>query len=298
MLVEVLMAFCTKCGATVNGAFCNQCGTQASAASGQSAGGPASAGGPVTPPMMPPSPVSPQVSQPGPVAMAPVARKTSPLVWVLVAVVGIFVLGAVAVLGAGFFIVHKARQAGLDPELLRRNPGLAVSKMIAAVNPDVDVVNTDEGAGTITLRDKKTGKVITMSFDEAKTGKFKFSATGDDGKTATMEFGAAAGKVPSWVPAYPGAKVEGTFAAKGSDGTDKGEGGIFAFTTQDSPTQVMSFYTDKCKDAGMKINMTTTTTEGGMVVAADEAGKHSLSIIVGSGSGGGTSVSVTYGVKD
>jgi hypothetical protein len=297
MLVEVLMAFCTKCGATVNGAFCNQCGTQASAASGQAAGGPVTPPM-MTPPMMQPSPVSPQVSQPGPVAMAPVARKTSPLVWVLVAVVGIFVLGAVAVLGAGFFIVHKARQAGLDPELMRRNPGLAVSKLVAAVNPDVEVVNTDEGAGTITVRDKKTGKMITMSFDQAKTGQFKFSATGDDGKTATMEFGAAAGKVPSWVPAYPGAKVEGTFAAKGSDGTDKGEGGIFAFTTQDSPSQVMSFYTDKCKDAEMKINMTTTTTEGGMVVAADEAGKHSLSIIVGSGSGGGTSVSVTYGVKD
>jgi hypothetical protein len=293
------MAFCTTCGATVTGAFCNQCGTrsgsQASAASGQ----PAPAGGPVAPSMMPtPTPVSPQVSQPGPVAMAPVTRKTSPIVWVLVAVVGIFVLGAIAVLGAGYFVVSKARQAGLDPELMRRNPGMAVGKLMAAVNPDVEVVNTDEGAGTITVRDKKTGKVVTMSFDQARSGKFKFSATGDDGKTATMEFGAAAGKLPSWVPDYPGAKVEGTFAAKGSDGTDKGEGGIFAFTTQDSPSKVMSFYQDKCKEAGMKINMTTTTTEGGMIVAADEAEKHSLSIIVGGGSGGGTSVSVTYGVKN
>lgn len=230
--------------------------------------------------------------------MAPVTRKTSPLVWVLVAVLGLFVLGAIAVLGAGYFVVSKARQAGLDPELMRRNPGLAVGKLMAAVNPDVEVVNTDEGAGTITVRDKKTGKVVTMSFDQARSGKFKFSATGDDGKTATMEFGAAAGKLPSWVPDYPGAKVEGTFAAKGSDGADKGEGGIFAFTTQDSPSKVMSFYQDKCKEAGMKINMTTTTTEGGMIIAADEAEKHSLSIIVGSSSGGGTSVSVTYGVKN
>ena len=219
--------------------------------------------------------------------MVPVARKTSPIVWVLV-----------AVLGAGFFLVHKARQAGLDPELMRRNPGLAVSKLVATVNPNVEVVNTDEGAGTITVRDKKTGKMITMTFDQAKTGQFKFSATDDEGKTATMAFGAAAGKVPSWVPAYPGAKVEGTFAAKGNDGTDKGEGGIFSFTTPDSPSQVMSFYQDKCKEAGMKINMTTTTAEGGMVVAADEAEKHSLSIIIGGASGGGTTVSVTYAVKN
>src|SRR5437667_8479257 len=119
------MAFCTTCGATVTGAFCNQCGTQAR--SQASAGGGQPAGGSVTPSVTP-TPLSPQVSQPGPAAMAPVVRKTSPIVWVLVAVLGLFVLGGIAVLGAGYFVIHKARQAGLDPELMRRNPGLAVSK--------------------------------------------------------------------------------------------------------------------------------------------------------------------------
>src|SRR5439155_16687288 len=178
------MAFCTTCGATVTGAFCNQCGTQAR--SQASAGGRQPAGA-VTPAV---TPMPVQVSQAGPAAMAPIARKTSPIVWVLVAVLGLFVLGAVAVLGAGYFVVHKARQAGLDPELMRRNPGLAVSKLVATINPDGEVVNTDEGAGTITVRATNTGKTITMSFDQAKTGQFKFSATDDEGKTATMAFGA------------------------------------------------------------------------------------------------------------
>lgn len=257
------MAFCTNCGATVSGTFCNQCGTPVGAASGAAA------------------PAPPAASQAAPAAV-PVKRKTSPLVWVLVIVLGLFVLGVLGIGGVSYFLI--------------RHPGAVLSKIITAANPNVEVLRTDEGAGTITLRDKKTGKTVTMNFDDAKRGKFSFSAQGDDGKTATMEFGADAGKLPSWVPAYPGAKVEGTFAIKGDSGDGSGEGGTFAFTTKDAGPKVMSFYEDKCKELGLKVNMTTRTDEGGMVMAADEGEKRSLSIVVGGGSGS-TSVSVTYGLK-
>ena len=71
------MAFCTNCGAEVTGAFCKQCGTPVSAASAA------------------PAPVF--TAQPAAVAApvagaAPVQRKTSPLVWVLVIILGLFVL--------------------------------------------------------------------------------------------------------------------------------------------------------------------------------------------------------------
>jgi nitrate reductase NapE component len=225
---------------------------------------------------------------------APVQRKTSPLVWVLIIVLGLFVLGAIAMVGTGLFIVHKVRQAGFDPELMKQNPGLAITKMIASANPDVDVLSTDEGAGKITVRDRKTGKVVTMTFDDAKQGKFSFSAQGDDGKTASLEIGAGADKLPSWVPAYPGAKVEGTFAINGNSG--EGKGGTFGFSTSDAPAKVMSFYQDKCKELGIDIKMTTHTNEGGMILAADESDARTLQVTVGSGSGG-TSVGVTYGMK-
>ncbi|MGA9626224.1 MAG: hypothetical protein WBQ65_17255, partial [Bryobacteraceae bacterium] len=230
-----------------------------------------------------------------PVAGAvPVKRKTSPLVWVLVIILGLFVLGAIGVVGTGLFLVHKVRQAGFDPELMRQNPGLAITKMIAKANPDVDVLSTDEGAGKITVRDKKTGKVVTMTFDDAKNGKFSFSAQGDDGKTASMEFGAGADKLPSWIPAYPGAKVEGTFAVNGDNG--QGTGGSFGFSTSDAPAKVMSFYQDKCKELGINIKMTTTTDKGGMIMAADEGESRTLQVIVGSESGA-TKVQVIYGLK-
>jgi len=87
------MAFCTKCGTNVTGAFCNQCGTPA-------AGVPVAAPGPYTQPMAAGAP--------------PVARKTSPVVWILVAILGLFLLGGVAIVGVAAFVTHRARQAGLE----------------------------------------------------------------------------------------------------------------------------------------------------------------------------------------
>ena len=275
------MAFCTNCGATVNGAFCPSCGTPAGAPSG-----PPAAARPAGPPAQPAAAGG---------AMPPAKRKTSPIVWVLVIVLGLFVLGGIATVAGGLFIFHKARQAGLDPDLIRRNPGLAVGKMLATANPDVEVVNTDDGAGTITVRDKKTGKVMTMSFDEAKKGKITFKEEGGDNKSATVEFGSSAEKLPSWVPAYPGAKVQGTFSVTGN--SSEGEGGTYSLTTPDDAAKVLSFYQDKLKAEGLTIALNTTTPDGGMLVAQDEGKKQNLTVIIGKDGQNGTSVNLTFGVK-
>jgi hypothetical protein len=231
-----------------------------------------------------------------PMGMPPAApRKTSPVVWILAIVGGLVVLGILAVVGLTFFVVHKARQAGLDPELIRRNPGLAVGKMIAAANPDVDVVSTNDSDGTITIRDKKTGKVVTMTFDQVKNGQFKMSARGDDGN-ATVEIGGGADKLPSWVPHYPGSAAQGTFSIKGSAGDGSGEGGNFTFTTKDPASKAMSFYQDKAKEMGMKANLTSITDQGGMIIASDDDSKRTLTVVVAGGSGE-TTVQVNYAQK-
>jgi hypothetical protein len=248
------MAFCTSCGATVSGAYCPSCGAPVSGASAA-----------VTP-----------------------RRRTSPLVWILVVVLGLFVVGGILTMAGGLFLVHKAREAGVDPDLLRRNPGLAVGKMLAAVNPDVEVVKTDDGAGTITVRDKKTGKVVTLTFDEARKGNFKFEAHGDDGKNATVEFNGASGKIPAEVPVYPGAKVEGTFSVTGDGGGGTGSAYQYTFTTSDPPRQVMSFYHNKLEDAGMKLALTTNTADGGMLIGEDDARGETINVIVEKGSSEGT----------
>ena len=105
--------------------------------------GSASAGSGAPPSFQPPAYQAPPVAPPPP-AM-PGQRKTSPIVWILVIILGLFVVGAIGVVGVGMFVVHKVHQAGIDPELWQRNPGLAASKFIAATNPDVEVVHVDEG---------------------------------------------------------------------------------------------------------------------------------------------------------
>jgi nitrate reductase NapE component len=281
------MAFCTSCGAQVTGAFCNQCGTPA----GHPAATPASS----APQAPPPPPAQAVWTTPAAAPAAPPTRKTSPLIWVLVIVLGLFVLGGIAVVGAGIFVVHKARQAGLDPELLRSNPGLAVSKMVAAANPDVEVLKTDDSAGTITLRNRKDGKVITLSFDQIKGGNFSMRAFDESGKAATVEFGGNA-KLPSWVPEYPGSKPVATFAAKGDSADEQGEAGNFSFTTADSPAKVISYYQDKLHELGMKAEFTAGAATGGMIVAADDDGTRSMQVVVGNGENQ-TTVNVTYGRK-
>ncbi len=277
------MAFCTNCGAQVNGAFCVQCGTPLKT-SGQ-AGAPPAGG----------AAAAPQASSYNAAGAAPGPRKTSPIVWILVALAGVFVLGVIGVVGAGFFVVHKAKQAGLDPDLMTRNPGMAMAKLVTTFNPDAEVLKTDEGAGTITVRDKKTGKVVTMTFDDIKKGgKFRFSAQDDDGKTATMEIGGSDAQLPSWVPSYPGATAKPQLTIKGNSNNEGEEAGSVTFTTSDAPSKVMDFYQTKVKDAGMKVNMTTTSGDGGMLVASDAENHRGLTIIISSSGSEGTGVNVSY----
>jgi hypothetical protein len=273
------MPFCVGCGADVTSkSFCAQCGK----------------------PVAGPPPL-PEVAQPG-VSIAP--KKTSPIVWILLGVVGFFVLiGFVAMAGIGF-LAHKVAQ----------NPALAITKLVTAANPDIQVLSTDEGANTITLKDKRTGETVTMNFDEVKKGKIVFKGNGQqatiqahgDGQTGTLEinspdgtvkFGAgAAAKTPAWVPAYPGVTPQSTFSMQGGDGS----GGSFQFTTKDSAKSVLSFYEQGLKQAGFGItaNFTgnTDTASGGMISAEDAATKRTVVVTVGT-ENGATSVNVLFGTK-
>jgi hypothetical protein len=258
-----LMAFCTSCGATVQGAFCQQCGTPLGATAAQSA--------------------APQAA---PATQAPVKGKISPIVWILLAVAGVFVLGIIGLVGAGLFVAHT----------VVNNPGLVLGKIISAQNPDAEVLDTDPGSQTMRIRDRKTGEEVTLSFDDIKKGKLKFSARGKDGVVANMEIGGGAGKLPSWVPTYPGAKAQGNMTANGESGDGTGEGGIVTFTTLDPASKVTAFYEAKIKEMGMRVDLSALAGAGSMVMGEDEGRKRTLHVMVAGGSGE-TTFTVTYGRK-
>jgi hypothetical protein len=260
------MPFCGSCGTEVKGSFCSQCGAASSAATAR-------------PAAVPPPGVSPMPS-PMPPPQVGARRKTSPWVWILVAIGGVIllcILGAVAVVG---YLVSK--------------PEVVLAKMVTATNPNVEMVNVDKPGRQITFRDKRNGQEVTLSFDDIQQGRFSLTATDENGKVGHVELGAGAGRVPAWVPAYPGAKMEAHASGSGDDGKEFAEGGMFSFSSPDAPSKVMSYYQDKCRDLGMKVELSTATTDGGHIVAEDEDGRRSLLVIIGSGAGDGTSGSVTF----
>ena len=268
------MPFCSKCGASVEGKFCSKCGAPAAASSSQAA--------------PPPSP--------GPVVQPPVGpRKTSPLVWVLVVVLGLFLLGGLAIGGFTMFVFHKAREAGISPDLWQRNPAAATARALALANADIEILGEDDGAGTVTIRDRHTGKTTTWNLDQARHGGITISTEGANGESASVNIGSGGShKLPSWLPAYPGASESGNFSITGS-GSD-GAGGTFSFTTSDPPGQVLSFYQDKIRELKMDLHVNATTPDGGVLTGTSDDRDRTLNVIVGHDSGK-TSVNVTYASK-
>jgi hypothetical protein len=242
---------------------------------------------------------------------APPPKKSNALKWILIGVGAFFLVIIVSVVGLGFFVMNKAKQAGLDPDLIKRNPALAAAKMMVAANPKLEAVSADEGRQEITIRDKESGKVMTMSFEDAKQGKFTFKENGKEaltitssGANGTVEMKSADGslkiggnaKVPAWVPDYPGSEPQGAFSAQGKDG----ETGSFAFKTKDGSDKVVKYYQNQFQSSGLKVTSNLTSQNGqasaGMLMAEDSANKHTVTVIIGQ-DGSETAVSVTYANK-
>jgi VCBS repeat-containing protein len=201
----------------------------------------------------------------------PPEKKSNVWAWVLVGCGTFVLLGIIGVVLGGYFVWNKAKQAGLDPDLMKKHPAVATAKLMAALNPDIEIVSVDEEKELITVKDKKTGRTVTVSLDKAKDGKVVFSADGEepvsieargDDSKASLEVKSADGsakfgtnsvsKLPEWVPAYPDTQFEGSYSAESKDGASGG----FHFTTTDPPKKILSFYETELKRAGMSVNTT------------------------------------------
>ncbi len=214
-------------------------------------------------------------------------KKTSPIVWVLLVVGVIVLLFVLAVAGLGFFVVYKAKQAGIDPGLWQKNPSLAAAKMIAASNPDAEVVRVDEGKGIVVIREKSTGKTFTMNFEDIKKGRITFS----DDKGETMTVGGGAENLPSWVPVYSGVKPEVAIAGQSGEGA----GGTYSFTTRDSVPSVADFYKSALEKEGFTVN---TGSEAGLntMTGKDEGTGRNVIVTITPASGE-TRVQVVYSTE-
>jgi hypothetical protein len=229
-------------------------------------------------------------------------KKTSIWVWILGGLAVFFFLILATCGVAAYMGMRMIKSAGFDSELMQKNPGLAMAKMVTALNKDYETVKTNDREGTITVREKSTGKVMTMKFDPdtkkmvivTDDGKQSSVTVGENGVSATnsdgssVKFGQAAGNnAPTWVPMYPGSTPEGTMSSVNGDATQN----VFTFKSKDPASKVIAYYSDQLKTAGFSINMTTNSAEGGMISATDDGKKRTIIITVGtSGEGSETGV--------
>ncbi len=237
-----------------------------------------------TPPMAPPP------AQPVPGAPAP-KKGTSALVWILAGCGGLVVIMGLIFAGVTYWGYHKVKGYA---EIAKKNPALAAAKLMVAANPNVEIVSEDDDAGTITIRDKKTGEEITMNAEDIKNGRLKFSnkkgeevtfeGSGKPGKEGfkieskkgSMTFGTAEGEAPpSWVPVYPGAKTIATSREK----TEDGFVGTFSFQTGDPVDAVTAHYTKELKAKGFEVNRVAMAGMGNLT-AKGEGGKRTVNVTV------------------
>jgi hypothetical protein len=289
------MAYCTQCGSVAEGRFCPQCGATVGAQSPQ-------------------TPAPPTAQPTVPAAGTTALNAKSPLVWVLGGCLGLILIGGLIAAATGWFVVNKAKEAGFDPDLMRRNPTLAVTRMLTALNTDLEVLSVDEGRGIITVREKSSGKTVMMNIEDVKEGRIVFhdGESGEevavqaqgDGESGSFNIKTKDGVVqggtqwapPDWVPVYSGAKVEGG-ANSQTPSEDAGGGSL---STNDSIEEVLKFYEDALKENGFEVSAKTTAADGqnrlGTISGKSSEGNRQLNVVA-TADGGGTKIHVTYSLK-
>jgi len=237
------MAVCAQCGSPVEGALCPKCGASADA------------------------PNAPEIS---PVVIPPLPAKTPKkgrfLFWAL----GGCILLLIVALIVGLFIAHRL---GLNSG----PPGAALAKLLLRNNPEIEIVSVDEDRGIIRVRDKKSGRVLTIDLENAQEGKIvltdgthqklEIKTRGGDKDTAvevqsadgSMSVGAGDEvRLPAWLPPYPNAESAG---ATGFN-ANQGKSGSFSFKSQDSVEAVAAFYEKALNRAGFRIDKSSSRIPG------------------------------------
>jgi hypothetical protein len=250
---------------------------------------------------VPPPPGAPQ---------QPVKKGLGPLGWILIGCGGLVVIGGLIFAGAMFmggrFLKSKAAE-------FEKNPTMAAAKLAVQMAPDLELVSADEEKNTLTIKNTKTGEVMTISAEDAKEGRWTvttkegttvFDGSAEKGtlevktdKGETVTFGGTAPQnLPSWLPVYPGGSVTGTYDTTSAEGRTA----AFTVTTRDSTDKVLEYYESEFKQAGFKVDKTTYSANnqtGGSVTATSEDQKRTAGVMVGT-SGDETSAVVTFQEKN
>lgn len=261
-----------------------------------------------TPP--PPPAGAPQGSTTPPPAGAAAKKKgLSPLAWVGIGCGAILVIGLVVV---SVLLYAGGRWIGGQMDEFEENPAMASAKMLVRVNPELELVEADDEAGTLTIRNKDTGEVVTVGLEEIEEGRIRFESEGEEitlgmeegeegegaftvrdkeGKTR-MRIGAGGEEdIPAWVPRYPDVEVQGTYYSESGGEVSGG----FTFETEDSVDDVVAYFEEALEDAGLEESGRTSSSAGGTRYANLTAQSDGRTVsVMATGEEGATQVVVSF----
>jgi len=225
--------------------------------------------------------------------------------------IGCLVLVVAAFLGGGalvakFFPAIKTFIADAE-----KDPARAAAMLALKVNPDIEMVTTDDEKREVTFKVKSSGETMTVSFEDLSQGKLKMTNSkgeeisidasnveqsgivmkGPDGEAVIG--GGKSAPPPAWVPVYPGAEAqEGGVRVERPDGAING---MAVAKTSDSVEAVQTFFDAKLKEAGFEVTITSTVEGKSAGISADkDDGKTTVGVTVTAGDDGQTQLMVTY----
>ena len=228
--------------------------------------------------------------------------------WVGIGCGALVILAVIVMTVAGFLVANKVKDVAADFEA---NPAMAAARLIVKLNPEFEEVSIDEDEGTITVRNTKTGEIVTVNFSDIEDGKFSFTTddgevtvdasgiaesgsiniTTDDG-SVVYQAGVVSDNIPAWVSVYPGTEPANVHSLNTADSVSGG----FQLETSDPVSKVLEFYRSALEGEGYSISVNTFSqddTQGGMVNGSHEGSGRSVMAILSS-EDGTTTVNVNY----
>jgi hypothetical protein len=228
----------------------------------------------------------------------PKKKGLSPLAWIGIGCLGLLVMGGVVATLITMFVARKVSEVASEME---EDPVAATAKLLAAANPEIELVAADKENRTVTFREVSTGKELTFNYDDIEQGRVSFSSgsetaelqvTGDDGSggltvktsegTATFSAGSDASDIPDWIPVFPDTIPTNNFAAE-ADGQVTG---TFTFTTSSDVDSILNYYDNEGKAVGLETKSRTATPDGAIWIAASPDEKRGLTVMASKGDGG------------
>lgn len=204
-------------------------------------------------------------------------KKTNIVVWVLLGIAAFIVVGGIVLVGGAVYFVKQVAGSG--------NPGMAIAKVITALNPDLEVISMD--GETVKVRVKSTGEEAEVNLSDLQRGKIDIKTK--DGRVVV----GGKGKIPDWLPKYPGMKGDPIVQVE-SQGNENGN---LVYQTNDNASKVSSFYESEFKVAGFTVtSQSAVDGEEGVVITKADSGAKSATIKVIQGNNK-TVVSVKYSLS-